>query len=214
MSRTWRKIPKKSQRQGARRHHKGGATASAGPSPERQRPDTDYDVEAVHLAAELLEQVSEQLNRAGNDPTETGLSTMTSPITQSLWDLAAESVIGPDQIIPVVQVAELALKQVADEHAKAPGTTFAQAAAFLRTMVSSETNGPTDPSKTVMVPDGRQRDTAIPFWRDHRATGLREADHRRARREARTGLANPESSETVRTGKGRRYTDKYGDYYY
>ena len=63
-----------------------------------------------------------------------------------------------------------------------------------------------------MVPDGQQRESRIPFWRDNRVTGLRTKDHRRARREAKQGLANPESAEAVRAGKGRRYTDQYGEY--
>lgn len=206
MSRTWRKIPMKSRKRTVAPRNSGGAVASTGPSPERRRPDSDHDGDAMHLAAELLEQVAaetEQEHDAGHDGAE---------VRQMLLQVATEEELAPDQLMPTVEMAERALRQITGPETEAGSADFDRAAAFLRTMLNAGAEGTSDPAKSLMVPDGRQRDTAIPFWRDNRNTGLREADHRRARRESRAGLADPESAETVRTGKGRRYTDKYGDY--
>lgn len=67
---------------------------------------------------------------------------------------------------------------------------------------------PTTPHKNDMIPDGQ--DTVL--YRDSRVTGLRAADHRRARREAGRGLADPDLAESVRAGKSRRYIGRYGEY--
>ena len=79
-------------------------------------------------------------------------------------------------------------------------------------MLESETSPMS--SDTAIVPDGRQQRSGIIYTRDNRVTGLRNADHRRARRDTRQRLADAasESAENVRAGKARHYTDQYGDY--
>lgn len=216
MSRTWRKVPKQTGKPRAvREERRGGAIASSGPSPERCRPETDYD-EKIHLAAELLEQTAEQLRQPEN------FAARGSDATQTLWYMIATSNDCPydllslpaDLLLPTIHVAQQAVKQAAasEETAAVTPELFARAADLLRAMANSGRAKESTRTKDQIVPDGRQKNSHVRYWRDNRVTGLRGEDHRRARREAKLGLADPESAETVRTGKNRRYTDKHGNY--
>ena len=49
-----------------RQAQKGGATASAGPSPERRRPDTNYDSEILHLSVDILKKAADQFQQQEN----------------------------------------------------------------------------------------------------------------------------------------------------
>ena len=210
MSRTWRQLPSQSRKRLPQHlNKKGGATASAGPSPERRRPDTDYDTEILHLATELLNHAAARLQ---TDLLDHNQPTSDCSTTQALWDAAADGDCPPDLLLPTLHVAHQAVGRIRDNQTILTPEAFHQASAFLLTMINAKDDNDTTRAKNVMVPDGRQRDSSIPFWRDDRVTGLRSADHRKARRGARQNLADPESAETVRAGKSRRYTDTYGDY--
>ena len=206
MSRTWRKAPQRVGKQARppRQKHRGGATASAGPSPERRRPDANYDAETLQLAADLLERTADQVERCGTPRFATA--------AEALWHTAATEEYPADALMPTVHVARLALKQVSVDDEEPTPEIFTRASTLLQHAVNAKGEIPAPRAKAYMVPDGQQNSTRIPFWRDNRVTGLRAADHRQARREARRGLADPASAETVRAGKGRRYTDKYGEY--
>lgn len=212
MSRTWRKVPKPAAKPANTSSHprQGGAGASKGPSPQRRRPDSDYQ-ETLHLAAAMLDGAARRmtLDTTVDLPSNTDQAT-----AQILWLFAADGDCPVELLQPTIDLAQQAVKQVANGEAKiAPSPELlAGAANFLKAMADKGAHHNVPHGCEQTVPDGRQRDSRILFWRDDRVTGLRAADHRRARREARQGLADPESAETVRAGKNRRYTDKHGNY--
>ena len=204
MSRTWRKIPRRAGRRAAPSspHNPGGAIASNGPSPERFRPIAGHDAATLLIAAELLAQAANRITIA-SDPV---------PI---LWQLAAEQGYAPERMAPALELAQRAISQLSAKSVRLTPRMFFAASDCLKALVNAPTANPEAPRDTTLVPDGRQSDTRIPYWRDHRVTGLRAADHRRARREAKHELARPTDAESsVRAGKVRRYTDKYGEYYF
>lgn len=215
MSRTWRKAPGRAGKPAAfpTRARTGGATASYGPSRARLRPDTDHD-ETLSLAAELLEHAAAALAQT----TEPQLLMLAvagpSKAQQLLWHLAVDSDCPAELLVPTMQIAQQSIKEIAygNDPTYSASDLFAQASEFLNAIASSGREPALASAAREMVPDGRQRESHIRYWRDTRVTGLRSRDHRRARREARQGLADPESAEAVRAGKHRRYTDRHGDY--
>ena len=202
MSRTWRRLPKNSLKHQSPPRNKGGAHASTGPSPERRRPDTDHDTENLHHAAEILNRTAVQLEEQASP---TGAD-------QALWLTAFHGDLPTERLLPILNIAQEALSQAGDNSRIHTAETLRKAADALTNIVNAKGTNETTRYGNAMVPDGRQLYSAILYWRDNRVTGLRSADHRRARREARIGLTDTESAETVRAGKNRRYVDKYGQY--
>lgn len=202
MSRTWRRLPKKSLLHRSRPRNQGGAHASAGPSPERRRPGSDHDTENLHHAVAVLNRAAAQL---AGQPASTSAD-------QALWLTAFHGDLPAGRLLPVLYIAQEVLGQAGDNSGTDTPETLRQAAATLETIANARGARETPHYRNYLVPDGRQLDSSIPFWRDNRVTGLRAADYRRARREAKMGLVDDESAETVRAGKGRRYVDQYGRY--
>lgn len=215
MSRTWRKVPRQPGKPATTAHNgrKGGTIASKGPSPERRRPPADC-AETLHLAAALLEYAATRTTQPETLPINPMAAGTRPSVAQTLWLVAADGDCPAELLLPAMQVAKQAIRQVADgEPDPAPSPElFAKASTLLNAMTNTGGQNHASSAKDEIVPDGRQRYTHIPYWRDNRATGLRAADHRRARREAKQGLADPEHAETVRAGKIRRYTDTHGNY--
>ena len=212
MSRTWRQVPKEACEEQPTPRNTGGAVASTGPSPERRRPDTDYDNEILHLAVDMLEQTVGQLKNPQPRSASAPAEARPADVNRLLWQTAFHGDCPPELLLPALGLAQEAVNQTSAAHARPTADTFRKAAADLQATANAKSDNEAVRYGNEMLPDGRQRDSAIKFWRDYHVTGLRDADHRRARREARRGLANPESAETVRAGKNRRYSDQYGNY--
>ena len=216
MSRTWRKVPKSahySSRQ-AWPQRPRGALASNGPSAERYRPDRHLDPEVLQLATDLLAHTAQTFT--SNQAALASLtSTGESPGTLQLLCYAVADTDCPCELVHlVIDMARQAIVAINDPDAGPSPELFTAGARHLTDLVNAELTPPPMPRHVHLVPDGRQMYSRLPIWRDSRVTGLRAEDHRRARREARRGLVEPNDAESIRAGKSRRYTDRHGDYYY
>ena len=203
MSRTWRQLPKGLYHY-SRNNIKGGAAYSKGPSYERCRPDTSYNIENLHIAIELLEQTAERLqcSVAFNE---------THDITHILLDTAIDIGYDPDSIIYSLGVCQKTINQISN-NINYSYKIFIDASIFLQIIANTSSCDTRYRYKYIMVPDGQQQKSSIVFLRDDHVTGLREQDHRRARREVKYNAFDIDLLENTRIGKTRRYIDKYGRY--
>ena len=205
MSRTWRKLPKEFYNY-SRANRKGGAMQSKGPSIERYRPHTNYNVENLPIAIELLDQSVCSVDSFD-------LYNNVEDVLQILWNASVDLGYDSAYMMPVMHICTEAIAQNSANNICLYDILIG-ASVFLQKIVNAPMKNNISKYKDIIVPDGSQNKSYMVFARDDRVTGLRTEDHRRGRREAKQYLPDDNQMENIKTGKTRRYINKYGRYHF
>ena len=189
MSRTWRKLPKMFYNYSTI-NRKGGATQSKGPSIERYRPHTNYNVENLPIAIELLDQSACSVDSSV-------LYNNVEDVLQILWDISIDLGYDSAYMTPVTYICSEAIAQSSVDNICLHDVLIG-ASIFLQKIINAPMNNKISKYKDIIVPDGNQNKSYIVFARDDRVTGLRAEDHRRGRREAKQYLPDDNQMENVK----------------